>query len=159
MASFIVAQETSRQEVVAELLRQSDVLAAALYPGEYRRPLNPETLAAPSIQVFVARTESGVAAGCCALFDLGNGTGELKRMIVDPAFRNQGVGSALLRAIEDAARANGLRTIQMEVGLRNTDGQTLYRRAGYQPRGPFGAYKPSPISLFFEKSLTLTPES
>jgi putative acetyltransferase len=154
-----VQQETPRQDVVATLLRQSDALAAALYPGEYRRALYPETLAAPGIQVFVARTPAGAAAGCCALFDQGDGTGELKRMIVDASFRNQGVESALLRAVEDAAQAMGLQVIQMEVGVRNTDGQALYRRGGYQLRGPFGTYKPSPISLFFKKSLILAAEA
>jgi putative acetyltransferase len=39
----------------------------------------------------------------------------------------------------------------MEVGIRNTEGQALYRKAGYGERAPFGSYRPSPISLFFEK--------
>lgn len=148
-----VREESPRQAVVAALLRQSDALAAALYPGEYRRPLNPETLAAPGIRLFVARTAEGVATGCCALFEDGEGGAELKRMIVDAGCRQRGVGGALLRAVEAAAVAHGIRRIRMEVGIRNADGQALYRRAGYTERGPFGAYAPSPISLFFEKLL------
>jgi putative acetyltransferase len=148
-----VSEETSRQKEVAELLRQSDAVAARLYPGEYRRPLNPETLAAPGIAVFVARDEEGRAAGCCALFDSGDGTAELKRMIVDERFRGRGVGRALLDGVEAAAIAKGLRAVRMEVGIRNTEAQAMYRRAGYGERAAFGAYKPSPISLFFEKAL------
>lgn len=74
-------------------------------------------------------------------------------MIVDQRFRQQGVGRALLQAAEAAAMSKGIRLIQMEVGIRNTDGQKLYRSAGYRERGPFGTYKPSPISLFFEKAI------
>ena len=148
-----VQEETPRQAEVAALLRQSDALAAELYPNAYRRPLNPDTLDAPGIHLFVARTGAGLAAGCCALFDAGDGTGELKRMFVDTRFRGLGVGAALLHALEAAARAKGIHLIQMEVGVRNTDGQALYRRAGYQERGPFGNYQASPISLFFEKRL------
>jgi putative acetyltransferase len=150
---IVVREESPRQEEIALLLRQSDTLAAQLYPGEYRRPLNPETLDAPGIYLFVARME-GAAAGCCALFDGADATAELKRMIVGTEFRNRGIGTALLQAAEAAAVARDIRIIRMEVGIRNTDGQALYRRAGYAERGPFGSYELSPISLFFEKTLS-----
>jgi putative acetyltransferase len=152
-----VQEESSRQQDVAALLRQSDAVAASLYPNAYRRPLNPETLAMPGISVFVARTEDGAAAGCCALFDLGDGSAELKRMIVDDRFRRRGVGQALLQAVETAAPRKGINRVLMEVGIRNTDGQALYRRAGFRERGPFGTYDASPISLFFEKTLAGEP--
>jgi putative acetyltransferase len=149
--------ETPQQDAVESLLRLSDAVAAHLYPGEYRRPLNPATLAAPDILVFVARAAEGSAAGCCAVFDIGDGSVELKRMIVDPRFQKQGVGKALLQAAEESARSKGVQRILMEVGTRNTGGQSLYRNAGYTERGPFGAYRPSPISLFFEKVLSKQP--
>ena len=151
--SVIVREESPRQEEVAALLRQSDALAAALYPGEYRRPLNPETLSAPGIHLLVARGEDGVAVGCCALLERDDGSAELKRMIVGAEFQGKGAGAALLRGAEETALALGLRTVRMEVGTRNIAGQGLYRRAGYRERGPFGGYKASPISLFFEKEL------
>jgi putative acetyltransferase len=148
-----VRKESPRQDDVGSLLRQSDAFAAMLYPREYRRPLSPEALAAPGIHVFVARTGDLVAAGCCAVFDADDGTAELKRMIVDERFRNRGVGMALLQAVDAAAVAKGMHLIRMEVGIRNTAGQRLYRRAGYTDCGPFGSYKHSPISLFLEKAL------
>src|ERR1700733_8578713 len=129
-----VQEETARQDEVARLLQQSDSLAALLYPNAYRRPLNPDSLSAPGIQLFVARQDS-VAAGCCALFDCGDAKAELKRMIVDKDFRHQGVGAALLRAVEAAAFEKGIRLIQTEVGVKNTDGYALYTRAGYEERG------------------------
>lgn len=147
-----VGLENPRQTGVGLLLQQSDAVAASLYPGEFRRPLDPESLAAPGIHVLVAR-EGPVAVGCCALIQQGAGIAELKRMVVDAACRRQGVGTALLRAAETEALRLGIRLIRMEVGIRNTDGQALYRRAGFTERGPFGSYKPSPISLFLEKSL------
>lgn len=148
-----VKVESPRQGDVEALLQLSDAVAASLYPGEYRRPLNPDTLSAPHISLFVARTDDLAAAGCCALFDGDDGTAELKRMIVDQRLRQRGVGKALLQAVEVAASSNGIHLILMEVGTRNTDGQNLYRSAGYRERGPFGSYKPSPISLFFEKAI------
>ncbi|MGG6897473.1 MULTISPECIES: GNAT family N-acetyltransferase [Rhizobium] len=151
--AFYVQRESSRQAEVEALLRQSDQIAARLYPGEFRRPLNVEALDAPHISVLVARNEDLVAVGCCSLFDSGDGTIELKRMIVDQSFRERGVGAALLSAAETTARANGIHLIRMEVGIRNTDGQALHRKAGYKESAPFGSYAPSPISLLFEKDI------
>jgi putative acetyltransferase len=154
-----VQRENPRQADIASLLQLSDAVAASLYPDAYRRPLNPETLVVPGISVFVARSDDGIAMGCCVLFDGDEGTAELKRMIVDPQFRQRGVGQSLLQAVEAAAVARDIRLIQMEVGTRNTDGQSLYRKAGYRERGPFGSYKASPISLFFEKALGERPDT
>lgn len=74
-------------------------------------------------------------------------------MIVHQRFRGQGVGKALVHAAEAVALSKGIHRILMEVGTKNTDGQRLYRRMEYQERGPFGSYKPLPISLFFEKTI------
>ncbi len=150
--SLSVDRETPLHEDVAALLFESDALAAKLYPGEYRRPIVPETLTAPGIVFFVARVD-GIVAGCCALFEGGDGVAELKRMIVGAKFRRRGVGMALLQAAEEVAPTLSIRSIRIEVGVRNVDGQALYRRAGYREWGPFEPYRLSPISLFFEKTL------
>ena len=44
-------------------------------------------------------------------------------------------------------------SLSSAIGIRNTSGYALYVRSGYKERGPFGSYKPSPISRFLEKSL------
>ncbi len=150
--SVTVAVETPRQPEVAALLALSDAIAAALYPGEPRRALNPKTLDAPRIHLLVARRD-GLAAGCCALFEGQEGTAELKRMVVDPAHQGQGVGRALLEGAEALARRLGVTRIQLEVGIRNTAGEALYRRAGYRDGAPFCGYRASPISRFLEKAL------
>lgn len=148
-----VRVETPLQEAVAALLRQSDAVAAALYPGAYRRAIDPGGLAVPSAHVLVARVD-GIAAGCCALFEQGEATAELKRMIVDDAFRRRGIGEALLRAAEAEALRLGIATLRLEVGTRNEAAHAMYLRAGFTPRGPFGTYAASPISRFLEKPLS-----
>ncbi|MBS7791036.1 GNAT family N-acetyltransferase [Roseococcus sp. SDR] len=150
--SLVVAVETPRQAEVAALLALSDSIAQVLYPGEPRRALNPETLDAPGIHLLVARRE-GAAVGCCAVLAGGDGTAELKRMVVMPADRRQGVGQALLQAAEALVRAQGAMRLRLEVGIRNSAGEALYRRAGFTDCAPFGAYRASPISRFLEKRL------
>jgi putative acetyltransferase len=145
-----VGPETPRQAEVLNLLQQSDAYSASLYPMEGRRPLSPAALSAPGVHFLVARL-GGAAVGCCALIEQGDGTGELKRMIVAESARQQGVGRALMAAVEAAAIRRGLHLIQMEVGARSTGAQVLYRQTGYRDRGPFGTHRLSPHSIFLEK--------
>lgn len=145
--------ETPLQEEIAILLRQSDAVAAALYPGSFRRAIDPAALAAPGIRLLVARID-GRAAGCCALFDRGDGTAEVKRMIVGDAFRRRGVGTALIAGAEREATRLGIGTLLLEVGTRNEEAHAMYRRAGFLPRGEFAPYDATPISRFLEKRLS-----
>lgn len=145
--------ETPLQEEIAILLRQSDAVAAALYPGSLRRAIDPAALAAPGIRLLVARID-GRAAGCCALFDRGDGTAEVKRMIVGEAFRRRGVGTALIAGAEREAARLGIGTLLLEVGTRNEEAHAMYRRAGFLPRGAFAPYDATPISRFLEKRLS-----
>lgn len=152
MTALVVGVEAPQQAEVLDLLRQSDAFSASLYPVEGRRPLGIEALSAPGVHFLVARLD-GVAVGCCALIELGNGAGELRRMIVGERARQQGVGHALLRAAETVALGNGVGLIRMEVGARSTGAHQLYRRADYRDRGPFGTHRPSPYSIFLEKQI------
>jgi putative acetyltransferase len=148
-----VAIEPPDQPAVATLLQLSDAVAARLYPGAFRQPLNPATLSRPDITLFVARDDQGQALGCAALLDLGDGTGELKRMIVDPDHAGQGVGRHLVTAILQSARQRALRAVLLEVGIRNVEARRLYQRAGFRARGPFGGYQQTPIATFMEIAL------
>jgi putative acetyltransferase len=105
-----VAVESPHQDEIAALLRLSDAVAAALYPGAFRRAITPASLDAPEISLFVARI-AGRAIGCCALFDRGDGSAEIKRMIVGEAHRGSGAGAALLAALEAEATRRGIRTL------------------------------------------------
>jgi putative acetyltransferase len=148
-----VAVESPHQDDIAALLRQSDAVAAALYPGVFRRAMTPASLDAREISLFVARI-AGRAIGCCALFDRGDGSAEIKRMIVDEAHRGSGVGAALLAALESEAALRGINRLLLEVGIRNLAAYALYCRAGFMPCAAFAPYKPDPISRFLAKSVS-----
>ena len=98
METVTVEVENPLQEEIGVLLYQSDLVAAQLYPGEYRRPITPESLVKPGTHLLVARL-SNKAVGMCAVFEHDNGSVELKRMIVDTQARGQGVGAALVRGV------------------------------------------------------------
>ena len=52
---------------------------------------------------------------------------------VRSAFRNRGLGSALLVAVRDACAGRGVRALSVEVGRENAAAQAVYRRAGFEP--------------------------
>jgi putative acetyltransferase len=149
-----IRQETPLQDAVIALLEKSDAYMAALYPAESNHLLDPQTLAAPHIDFFVARW-NGDAIGCAALVagTAGAGQAELKRMYVDDVARGKGAGRALLACIEETARTKGIYLLQLETGEKQPEALGLYRAVGFKERGPFGSYKPDPLSLFMEKQL------
>lgn len=150
-AALTVTVETPDQPEVVALLEASEAFSAALYPAESNHILQLEELLAADIRFLVAR-RAGEAIGCGAL-RLGAESGELKRFFVAPEARGQGVGAALVAAIEAQARAESLSLLQLETGVYSAAAVALYRAAGFHPRGPFAPYGPDPWSVFMEKAL------
>ncbi|MER5453774.1 GNAT family N-acetyltransferase [Micromonospora sp. NPDC002389] len=109
---------------------------------------------AETISVFlVARDATGTAVGCGGLRLLGPGSAEIKRMYVVPPARGTGVAVAILRALEDAARQAGVRTLLLETGTAQPDAQRFYEREGYRPIENFGPYRGAPLSVCYARDL------
>ncbi len=80
--------------------------------------------------------------------------GEIKSMWVTPDRRGCGLGHAMLAAVETAARERGIHVLRLETGIHQPEALGLYRAAGYDEIGPFGAYRHDPLSVFMEKKFT-----
>ena len=57
-----------------------------------------------------------------------------------PQTRGQGVGGAVLRALQDGVRAAGAAGIMLNVEVMNDGAQRLYRRMGFVPREDNGSH-------------------
>lgn len=145
-----ISIEPARQPGVVRLLELSDAYALSLYPAESNHLLDITSLEKPEVTMFVARHE-GAVAGCCALVDGGDGSGEIKRLFVDPDKRGLGIAGRLLEALETQARAAGIGILRLETGIHQPEAIGLYERAGYGRRGPFADYPDDPLSIFMEK--------
>ena len=139
-------------DLIGEL---NDVLGAA-YEAHQRHGLSIEQLFQPNVSLFLAWRD-GLAVGCggVAMF---KDYAEVKRMYTRPVARGHGIGKALLRRIEDEARAAGKSVLRLETGTLQQEAIGLYERMGFRPSGPFGPYAAMPArnietSLFFEKVL------
>ena len=106
----------------------------------------------PPTGVFVLAVSDGVPVACGGLQTIGDGVGELKRMWVHDDWRGVGLGSRLLRHLEDQARTLGHAVLRLDTNGALTEAIALYERAGYQP---VDRYNDNPWAThFFEKAVT-----
>jgi len=150
--ALTMATEPPRQTDVVALLEEGDRFTLALYPTESCYLLNLDELERPAVSVFVAR-RTGIAVGMAALVDRGDGSAELKRMLVSEAARGGGIATRILAAIEEYAAGRDIRVIQLETGPLQLGAIALYERAGYLRIPNFGQYVGDEFSVCFEKRL------
>jgi GNAT superfamily N-acetyltransferase len=113
-------------------------------------PLLPAELRTPAGAYYVGYEGPEAVAGG-GLRRLGDGVAEIKRMYVRPEARSRGVAAALLRALEEAARALGYTRARLDTGPKQVTAQRLYRGAGYEEIAP---YNDNPFACFWgEKRL------
>ncbi|PZF88809.1 GNAT family N-acetyltransferase [Micromonospora deserti] len=124
----------------------------ARYGNDNHEPGTPPT--GESVPVFfVARDGDGAALGCGGLRFLEPGSAEIKRMYVEPAARGSGVATAILRALEDAARDADVTTLLLETGTAQPDAMRFYEREGYRRIDNFGVYRGEPLSVCYSREL------
>lgn len=107
-------------------------------PAENRETIR-ETFAAHAAadELLVARLEDAVVG--FASFTVERGTfsldatrGLLSNLYVRPAYRNRGVGTALLEAVESTLAERGVDVVLLEAMANNEAARRFYRRNGYE---------------------------
>jgi putative acetyltransferase len=142
-------------EVVGLLDELNEALSFGYAPDQ-RHALSVDQLFQPEVRFFLARADGlAVACGGVALLD---GYAEVKRMYARPSVRGTGVAKAVLRRLEDEARAAGMGILRLETGIHQHEALRFYEKAGFRRRGAFGAYLEKPphtiaTSIFYEKPL------
>jgi GNAT superfamily N-acetyltransferase len=112
--------------------------------------LDPEEVA-PGHGAFVVAWAHEKAVGCGAVRLIDNETAELKHMYIVPDYRRQGIAGAILRTLEDHARALGATRVVLETVIDPPAAVALYRAAGYEQIPKFGPYVVSEISFCMGK--------
>ncbi|GAB4440624.1 MAG: hypothetical protein Kow00120_08810 [Anaerolineae bacterium] len=83
------------------------------------------------VGVIAAREAGDGAPVGFGLLTLWPHAAEVSDLTVAPALRGQGIGTALLRHLECAARAMQAERLEIGVAARNTRALALYRRLGF----------------------------
>jgi len=141
---------------IVQLLQEhlNDMYAAS--PPESVHALNVSALQAPSIS-FWSLWDGEHLAGCGALKELDNASGEIKSMRTAHGFRRKGIASHMLQHIIESAQKRGYRTLYLETGTVDffMPAIELYKTFGFEVCGPFADYSLDPYSLFMKKDLSL----
>ena len=106
----------------------------------------------PIDTVVIAYTD-GRPAGCACFKQVGNKTGEVKRMYVRPAARGLGISSMMLLDLDAWALSLGCETMLLETGEKQDIAVNLYTRCGYKRIANYGPYLNIKTSLCFGKKL------
>ncbi len=112
-------------------------------------PADEAQLRAP-VGVFVVAISDGVPVAGAGVRSV-EGYAEIKRMWVDPQWRGAGLGSRMLRRVENEAVALGHHVVRLDTRGVLTEALALYERSGYVP---IERYNDNPYAThFFEKHL------
>ncbi|GAB6985769.1 bifunctional helix-turn-helix transcriptional regulator/GNAT family N-acetyltransferase [Nocardioides pyridinolyticus] len=100
---------------------------------------------------FLLATSAGAPIAYGGVRPLSAGTGEIKRMWVDDAWRGAGLGSRMLRELEALAGRLGHRRVVLDTNGALVEAIAMYERAGYTP---IERYNDNPYAeAWFEKRL------
>ncbi|MBR6185314.1 MAG: GNAT family N-acetyltransferase [Clostridia bacterium] len=95
----------------------------------------------------------GQAVGCAGLKRYSETDAEVKRVWVDPAYRGQGIASALMDRIEDRARKAGFRRLVLQTRPIMPDAVALYTKRGYVLIPNYPPYDHLPGAVCYAKAL------
>lgn len=138
------------------LLADAQALQAETYAEEHNHALPTAALAAADVRFFIAREgEQVLGVGAFKICrEASQAYGEVKSMFTSPAGRGKGIAAAIMRAIEDTAKDEGLTALQLETGDELAAAVRLYERFGFSRCGAFGTYEDNGVSVFMSKSLS-----
>jgi GNAT superfamily N-acetyltransferase len=88
----------------------------------------------PPAGTFLVACADGAAdpVGGVGLRVVAHGTGEVRRLWVDPRWRRRGVARALMDGLEQAARDLGLLEMRLATGDRQPEAVALYESLGWR---------------------------
>ncbi len=132
----------AHSHAIAELIdmySRDEFGSSSALAADVRQRLIPGLIAAHAVCVLAKSEEEYVGVALC-LPGFSSFRAQpllnIHDIAVKPGHRGQGVGRALLAAVEEEARRRGCCKITLEVRADNLLAQEVYRRAGYQGTTP-----------------------
>ncbi len=84
--------------------------------------------------LYLVAEEDGRVVGSCGVTNV-SGDGEIDNVVVDEAYRNRGIATALLRETLKRGQAMGVKAFTLEVRVSNAAAIHVYEKAGFVSEG------------------------
>jgi [ribosomal protein S18]-alanine N-acetyltransferase len=115
-----------------------DAWTKEMFAAEFAQP--------PSRRLYLVAEEGNTLIGYGGMMFTGGPQADVVTLAVDPAHWGRGAGTALLRALVDAASLRGCAEVLLEVREDNPRARQLYLRNGFTEVGiRRGYYQPSGV--------------
>lgn len=118
------------REAISALIANTGHTVCLTVRGTHKQP---EETASPKSDPDDGEVSKQVIGYVGVLYVLDEG--EITNIAVDPAFRGQGAGYALLKAAQDFCRSEGIHTLHLEVRPSNIHAIALYLKCGFTQSG------------------------
>lgn len=83
---------------------------------------------------YLVAEVDGRVVGCCGVTNV-SGDGEIDNVVVDEAYRNRGIATALLRETLQMGYDMGVEAFTLEVRVSNAPALHIYEKAGFVSEG------------------------
>ncbi|MBY8878774.1 GNAT family N-acetyltransferase [Actinacidiphila acidipaludis] len=124
------AQLLAAYHLRTEAEKGAAVADVTALPERYRAEVSDPQAAFADDFVLIAK-RADTPLGCLVVTAPAGGHSEIKRLWTDPAFRGQGVASALIRAALAHTADTGVESVRLSVWAWRTDAIALYERFGF----------------------------
>jgi putative acetyltransferase len=153
LPGLTVAPAAARDPEVSQLLDALTAeLAASEYTAEQTFGYSLEQLEQSNVHLVAARVlDRVVGVGGVELQD--HGLAELKRSFVAAGERGNGVADAIMAALVEHARVNGVQVLRLETGDQQFAAQAFYRRHGFVGVPRFSPYEFSDTSVCMQRTI------
>lgn len=154
IAEISVTVENPHSEAATRLIENLSTELGARYGDDGIGAFRPEDVKVPG-GTFVIAWLGDRPVGCGALRPLERGVAEVKRMFVEKEARRRGIAREILGQLEAIATQFGYRAMRLETGILQPEAMGLYESAGYRRVRCYGRYVDIPLSVCYEKRLSL----
>jgi putative acetyltransferase len=154
IAEISVTAENPHSEVATHLIENLSTELGTRYGDDGTGAFRPEDVQVPG-GAFVIAWLGDRPVGCGALRPLERGIAEVKRMFVEKEARRRGIAREILGRLEAIATQFGYRAMRLETGILQPEAMVLYESAGYRRVRCYGRYVDNPLSVCYEKRLSL----
>lgn len=145
----VAPDDPSGREALRRYLEEID----ARFAHGYQVPGPVEAVAGEPGSTYVLATSDGEPVAYGGIRPAYDGdTAEIKRMWVHISWRGAGLGSRMLRHLEDLARRQGFRRVVLDTNAALTEAIAMYERSGYRSVPRYEGSDPH-ATHFFEKDL------